>query len=384
MAERSVLGAADVDDETLTAMVRDQLGISDAHVVGVEVEVADYDVETLTTAGRYWVRGRARHAGGESPFTFFVKVVQSWTRTDAFRQVPEAAIELAAASLPWRTEPVVYRSDLRSRLPAGLSMPRSYRVIDLDELSAALWLEAVDVHPVPWSRSTFARAAYLLGRLAASPAVRPVGALGVSSVARGYAASRVQHQILPLLEGEELWRHPLVRDAFDVDLRARLLAAADALPALLEELDDAPLGTAHGDACPQNLLVRRSALDGFVLIDFGLWCQAPLGFDLSQLLLGELQLGRRPAAELPDLEAVCLPAYFRGLQQEGCAVGLDLVRRAHAILMFLFWGLTAVPLEVLFGAAPPGSAAVMGERARAAAFVLDLVDATGREPAVPG
>ena len=51
---------------------------------------------------------------------------------------------MAAASVPWRTEALAYASDLGDRLPDGLSMPRALGVFDLDELSAAIWLEEVD------------------------------------------------------------------------------------------------------------------------------------------------------------------------------------------------------------------------------------------------
>lgn len=373
---RGLLGSADVGDEELATMVAASLGVAEAELVSCDVEVAEYDLQTLTTAGRYWVRGTARHPGGQDPYGFFVKVVQSWTRTAAFQQVPEELREVAAAGLPWRNELLVYRSDLRDRLPAGLAMPRAHRAVDLDELSAALWLDVVAVDRTSWTPDTFARAAYRLGRLAASGAVAPLRALGSTSVVRSYAHGRVQHQILPALTGDELWQHPLVRDSFDSELRRRLLTAAEALPRLVAELDEAPLGTAHGDACPRNLLVASGRPDDFVLIDFGFWCEAPLGFDLSQLLLGELQLGERSAAELEHLEARCLPAYADGLRDEGCPVALEPLRRAHALLMLIFWGVSAVPLEVLFGMTPPPPAAVR-ERARAASFVLDLVDATG-------
>jgi hypothetical protein len=373
---RSLLGSADVSDEELAVMVAASLGVAEVEVTSSEVEVAEYDLETLTTAGRFWVRGTARHAAGASPYAFYVKVVQSWTRSAVFQQVPEPLREVAAASLPWRNEPLVYRSDLAGRLPSGLSLPRAHAVRDIDELSAALWLEAVDVDPSPWSTPRFVRAAYLLGRLAASPQVAPLRAVGTRDVARGYAETRVAHQILPTLRSEELWRHPLVAESFPAELRDRLLAAADAVPDLLTELDAAPLGAAHGDACPRNLLVARGAPDAFVLIDFGLWSEAPLGFDLSQLLLGEVQLGERPAAEAAALETVCLDAYVRGLRDEGVDVPRDRVRRAHALLMLLFCGLTAVPLEVVLGMPVPGPVAVIRERAQAARFVLDLVDAT--------
>ncbi len=376
--DRAILGSADVGDEALASMVADQLGVDAVELVSCRAEVAEYDLEALTTAGRFWVHGTARHAGTVSPYTFFVKVVRSWTRSPQFRNVPESQREIAASSLPWRNEPDVYRSDLEARLPVGLSMPRAYGVLDLDELSAGLWLQSIEHDARPWRAGTFARAAYLLGRLAASTTVRPLRALGSTDVVRGYAHARLEYQVLPALHGEDLWAHPLIAPAFGGDLRDRLLRAGDALPGIVEELQGAPLGTAHGDACPRNLLRAGGHQESFVLIDFGFWCEAPLGFDLTQLLIGELQLGERPASELPHLDAVCLSAYHRGLADEGCDVPLDALRRTHALLMLLFFGFSAVPLEVLYGSPAPGSAHVVLERARAASFVLDLVDSTTR------
>ena len=376
MPARTLLGPADVDDTALAAMVSDQLGVAEVDVLDCRVEVVDYDLEALTTAGRYWVRGTARHRDGSSPYAFFVKVVQCWSRTPQFQMVPPELRELAAAGLPWRSEPLVYASDLGQRLPAGLSVPRVHLVRELDETSACLWLQVVDADRTPWQPGTFERAAYLLGRLAASSDVEPLNRLGPTDVVRGYAHGRVQGQLLPALRSDALWEHPLVAAAFDRQLRDRLLAAVDALPALLVELDGAPLGTAHGDACARNLLVPRDRSADFVLIDFAFWCRAPLGFDLSQLLLGEVQLGERPAAELPELHERCLAAYVAGLRDEGCDVPFEQVRRVQALLMLLFAGLSAVPLEVLYGLPAPGAADVVRERAAAATFVLDLVDAT--------
>ena len=387
MTGRALLGPADVPDRSLVEMVARSLGVPRVEVLACSAEVAAYDIDALTTAGRYWVRGTASHDEVTREFSFFVKVVQSWTRSPAFAQVPEGLREVAAAGLPWRTEPSVYRSDLVERLPAGLSMPRAYAVLDVDDESAAMWLGAVDVDDARWEMCTFERAAYLLGRLAVSPVVAPLQAVGHHDVVRGYAHGRVTHQVLPALRSNELWAHPLVAGAFSPELRARLLRAAGSLPRLVDELEAAPLGTAHGDACPRNLLVVRGAPGDFVLIDFGFWSRAPLGFDLSQLMLGELQLGQRPSSELAELEEACLGAYVRGLRDEGCSVPVETVRRAHALLMLLFWGLSAVPVEVLFGQVGPGTADVVRERARAAEFVLDLVDATSPsttlQPGVP-
>ena len=374
MGARSMLGRADVPDDDLARFVAEALGVAHVELVSCEAQLVDYDLEALTTAGRYWVRGRARHAAGEEPYAFFVKVVQTWTRSPQFQMVPEHMRERAGRGLPWRGELEVYRSDLASRLPHGLSLPRVHRVEDIDDGSAFFWLEAVDANPEPWGAATFERAAYRLGRLAARPAIAPVASRGMQDIVRSYAHGRIEGQVLPALHADALWAHPLVADTFSEALRARLLSAAQALPAYLEELDAAPLGSAHGDACPRNLLVPRSRPDDFVLIDFAFWCRAPLGFDLSQLLMGEVQVGERPAAQLPDLDELCLDAYVRGLASEGCDVPLDLVRRVHALLMLLFAGLTAVPIELLFGRGAPGGVEVVRERAAAAEHVLDLVD----------
>ncbi len=375
---RALLGAADVPDEQFSALVAEHLGVDHVEVLSCEVSVAEYDIEALTTAGRYWVRGTARHGGAPMPFAFFVKVVQSWTRTPAFAQVPEHLREVAAAGLPWRTEPQIYRSDLARRLPPGFSMPAAHAVVDLDDESAALWLAAIDADTAPWGVATFERAARGLGRFAASAAVAPLRGRGSHDVVHGYAHGRLEHQVLPALREPRLWEHPSVADAFDAELRARIMSAAAAVPDLARELGALPLGTAHGDACPRNLLTAKGAPDEFVLIDFSFFCEAPLGFDLSQLLLGEVQLGERSAGELPDLAERCLNAYVEGLRDEGCDASLDDVRRACALVMLLFAGLSAVPVEIAFGMPAPGGAELMRGRAQAARFVLDLVDRTAR------
>ena len=139
MSGLAILGPAIVEPDVLAGMVAANLGVDRVDVLDVCAEVAEYDLEALTTAGRYWVRGRARHVGGESPFAFFVKVVQSWERSPIFALVPEDMRVAALAAVPWRREPAVYGSDLGDRLPSGLTMPRAYLVQELDELSAAIW-----------------------------------------------------------------------------------------------------------------------------------------------------------------------------------------------------------------------------------------------------
>jgi hypothetical protein len=192
--------------------------------------------------------------------------------------------------------------------------------------------------------------------------------------------------VAPLLRRDDLWQHPALARAFGSKLRARLLAHLDRVDEYVDWLESVPEGTAHGDACTNNLLAQAAHAE-LVLIDFSFWSTQPLGFDLSQLLLGDVQLGRRPAADLPLLEAACLQGYAAGLSDEGCSVPLPVVERAHALQMLIFSGLSAFLIDDLEVGAGPGSAAdptacpdavlqQAGERAALSRFVLDLVDRT--------
>src|SRR3954454_12590136 len=114
MHDRSVLGPADVSDAELAGIVAGWLGRDPSSVELVEssAEVFPYELDAITTAGRFWVSGTARAPDGVVPFRFFVKHVQPWSRSPLFVQVPPEFHEMAEAGVPWQTEPLIYRSDL--------------------------------------------------------------------------------------------------------------------------------------------------------------------------------------------------------------------------------------------------------------------------------
>lgn len=376
MSLTSPLGAAAVDDAHLTALVAGLLGVEAATTTlhDVLVEEVDYALPAITTASRHWVRGRASSPDGERDWSLFVKHVQCWSRHPFFAWVPEEMRERAIAGVPWRAEPAAYRSDLRSRLPEGLTMLRAVEVVDLDELSAAIWLPEVDVDPSPWTLGRYRRAAGLLGRMAASPQVREVASLAgeITPTVTDYVHGRLAAQVLPALRDEAVWTHPLVAGAYDADLRDGLLAAADRVEELTAELAALPLLAAHGDTCPANLLVSPGT-DGFVLIDFGFFCPQPVGFDLAQLLVGEVQTGRVSGEDLAERDQACTAAYVEGLRAEGDHTPADVVRRAHALKLLLYAGLSSLPVELLDQEPTPENHEVAAGRARIARHSLHLV-----------
>ena len=343
---REVLGADDVSDAELAAMVADLWRVDAVELLDSTAEPVAYDVPSILTGARTWVRGHADAGGGSREFTLFVKRVHNWRHSPAFAGVPPEIGEWAAASLPWRAEHLVYASDLADRLPDGLAMPRGLRVEERPDETAVVWIEAVETDPVPWSIEDCVRAARLLGRLSASSAVAPLAAIDPQPWhIESFVAGRLAYTVLPGLHDEATWEHPCVAEHFG-GLRSGLDASARHLDALAGEFAASRHLASHGDACPNNLL-RREGDPGFTLIDFGFWRPQPVGFDLAQLLVGDIQIGGQDVGDLPERAAACVEAYTAGLADEGLDVPLAEVRRSHAVSLMLFNGLPSLPLEML-------------------------------------
>jgi hypothetical protein len=374
--DRPLLGPADVADDVLAGMVADLLRHDAVDLLDVAVQHEPYDIPSLTTVGRYWVTGTAGTPTGPEPFRLFVKHVQGWHHSPFFQDVPDEMKEMAKASYPWRTEPLAYASDLGDRLPAGLSMPRALGVHWFDPDAAAIWMAPVEHPHREWDTAHYRRAAYLLGRLAASPAVAERADVGEFEWSvMHYVHGRLEAQVGTALRSDDVWQHPLVAAHFDTGLRDRMRAALDRCQEYGLELMRLPQVSSHGDASPGNLMPGADP-DSFVLIDFGLWHPQAVGYDLGQLVAGDVQLGRRPAALLAATDEACLTAYAEGLAAEGTDVDPAVVRRGHALQLLLFVGLSALPFEML--EAPPSTELerLVAERAALATFSLDLVDAS--------
>ena len=377
---REVLGDDDVSDPELAELVAELWRVSSVSLLDSTAETVDYDVPSILTGARTWVRGHADDGDGPRAFTLFVKRVHHWRHSPAFAFVPPEIGAWAADSVPWRAEPLIYASDLAERLPDGLTMARGLRVDEREDQTAVLWLEAVDCDPVPWTVDDSARAARALGRLSGNPRVAALAAIDPQRWhIESFVAGRLAHTVLPGLYDDATWRHPAVAEHFG-DLREPLEAVARHLDALAGEFTRMQHLAAHGDACPNNLL-RREGDPGFTLIDFGFWRPQPVGFDLSQLLVGDIQIGRQDASDLPERAAACVAAYAAGLADEGLEVPLAEVRRGHAVSLMLFNGLPSLPADM-----PPAlagdDAAVdhwVAQRAGIARYALDVLART--EPA---
>lgn len=345
MSDRSILGVADVSDAELAAMIgADAISASTAGVL-------DHDLEAMTTGGLFWVEGTARRGDALEPFRVVVKIAQSVVRSSVMALVPEAFRAMAVANLPWQVEPDVYRSQLATVMPDGLRLPRCLLVRDLDEESAAIWLEAVS----PLSEGVAPESLALrLGRLAATPGVQAIadriGHCSAPHQARVYLQGRLTGQHIAAYREGSVFDHPVVATHFG-SLQDRLMALVDAAPRIVEEIESLPLLAAHGDACPNNLL--PTSVDT-VVIDWSFFGRGRVGFDLSQLLMSEIELGRATADGLSRRQDLMLSAYREGLAEQGFVIDAAALRRAHELQLAIAIGIAAVPLEQLDVEGPEG------------------------------
>ena len=228
----------------------------------------------------------------------------------------------------------------------------------------------------PWSDATYARAAFLLARLAAR--LLPGTAAGASDLPPGLGVRKVVESRAPMLAGvvadDAVWARSTVRDHVDPGLRADLSRALDRLPALLAEMATLPSSLPHGDAAPVNLLRPRGEDGSYVAVDWAFGCQLPLGHDLGQLLVGDAERGRMDPARLPALlDDVLVPAYVDGLGAEGLTLDAAAVRRGAVY--------SSLGPRSLFGAFPfeqvdqpvTPDGELLDRRAGLARLVVDLV-----------
>ena len=375
IVELAAMTSAEPDAALLGEVVRGALRDDAAEVRTALAVPTGYAYTSIATGGLFRVTGTAATAGGTRPWSVFVKVLHHPRHWQLIDLIPPAAAADIKALFPWRAE-LETRAQVLPVLPDGLRVPEIYRVADLGDDRLAVWMEDIDVDDDPWRDATYARAAFLLARLAARRV--PGTAAGTSDLPPGLAVRKVVEPRAPVLAGlvadDAVWTHPMVRDHVDPALRADLSRALDRLPGLLAEMATLPSSLPHGDAAPVNLLRPRRETGSFVAVDWSFGCQLPLGHDLGQLLVGEVERGAMDPSRLPGLlDDVLVPAYVDGLGAEGLTLDAAVVRRGAVC--------SSLGPRTLFGAFPfeqvgepvPPDGGVLDRRAGLARFVVDLV-----------
>jgi hypothetical protein len=196
---------------------------------------------------------------------------------------PDAPEHWAASEDPrhwnyWRREALVYESELPERL--GLGAPRLLELEETTDGDVGLRLEHVDGrHSGELTIDDLEATALALGRAQGRPDL-PAEPWLSRSFLRDYSRTRAVDWAL--LEDDDAWAQPLMREHFPPDLRAGLLRLRASRERLLSLSERLPRTVCHLDVWPNNLIRRTSG--EIVLLDWAFTGDGALGEDVGNLI----------------------------------------------------------------------------------------------------
>jgi hypothetical protein len=349
---------------TLPATADDLLGGLEHPGGPVRLEPFPSPFGSPATGGLYRL-----HGPGWSWFGKLLQHVRHWA---ALPTLPPEVAEEFVAEFPWRSELVLWDPEFCGRMPQGLRPPVLHGLVELPDDRVMVWMEDVEQSTLAPDLDRFGRAAHLLGRWNArctDPVLLAATGYPPGFALRMYAEKAVAQRGLGSLADDQLWSHPWL--AGHRELRADLRGLARQIPAMLARLDTCPQAVPHGDASPQNLLVPADDPDTFVAIDPSFTSPHALGFDLGQLLVGLVHAGELPAAALPDIVSVIVPAYQQGLAAEGITDQDDAARDGFVTGVMLRSGFDSFLFD-LIGSDDPAGRHTFDERVALTRFLVGL------------
>ena len=270
-----------------------------------------------------------------------------------------------------------YRSGLLDRIGEegfGLAAPRCYRIEPGPppdpgkDAETWLWLEDITETPTGrWSVERYGLAAYHLGLFNGSlpkPGTRGVPRTAFQVPPYPWLGSGFLPYWLEMIDKEwqlgriilaqdadarAAWDHPLIRQNFPPDLRARLALAWQDRQSLHVALQQLPRTLAHGDAHRRNLLSQRmpDGGDRTVAVDWAVIGYAPLGEDPGHLLTSSLLVEADPRVA-SDLDQAIFRRYLAGLRE----AGWRLDRRTRDSIRFGYTAHGLLNMGLFVGAAP--------------------------------
>jgi hypothetical protein len=217
----------------------------------------------------------------------------------------------------WAREPLAYQHHLPDAYAgSGIEAPGCLGSW-VDDREALLLLEWVTDQPGPsWPVEFYESAGEALGRaqapfLAGSPL--PSWPWLSRRFLRQYSSEKpVEWQ---LLDDDEAWRHPMVREAFPPALRDGVVFLHAHRDRLYHVSESLPATLCHLDFWPQNLF--RQSNGHITLIDWGFAGMGSIAEDVGNLV-PDASFDHFVAAEnLPRLEQVLFDGYLHGLRSAG-------------------------------------------------------------------
>jgi hypothetical protein len=217
----------------------------------------------------------------------------------------------------WCREPLAYQHDLAGAYAAsGISAPACLGV-HVDGSEAALLLEWVSGEPgEAWPVTSYGPAAEALGRAQAPFLLgRPVPRF--SWLSEHFLREYSSEKPVPweLLDDDDAWAHPVVRDSFPAGLREGVLFVHAHRDRLYQISESLPRTLCHLDFWPKNLFCRPGG--EIVVIDWSFAGDGAIGEDAGNLVPDAVLDHFVAADQMPGLERAVYEGYLRGLRAAG-------------------------------------------------------------------
>lgn len=239
----------------------------------------------------------------------------------------------------WRREALVYASGLPERLALGA--PRLLGMVETPEGDVELQLEHVEgLHAAALTVDDLEVAAQVLGR-AQGRIDLPDEEWLSQGFLRAYSGTRPVEWAL--IDDDDAWAQPLMREHFDASLRASLVALHRGRDRLLTLMEHVPRTLSHLDVWPNNLI--RRAGGEVVFLDWAFVGEGALGEDIGNLIPDSVFDLLLPHDLLGELDSRLTTAYLEGLREAGWNGDGRLVRLGICASAVKYDWLTAFCLE---------------------------------------
>ena len=239
----------------------------------------------------------------------------------------------------WRREALVYTSALPERL--GLGAPRLLEMVEMPEGDVELRLEHVEGrHAAALTVEDLEATARRLG-LAQGGRHLPDEPWLSKGFLRAYSTSRPVDWAL--IDDDDAWSAPLMREHFDAFLRQALVRLHRGRDRLLSWMDDLPRTVCHLDVWPNNLICRPGG--DMVFVDWAFVGDGALGEDIGNLIPDAVYDLLVHHDLLDELDARLTDAYLEGLRDAGWEGDARVVRMGICASAVKYDWLTAFCLE---------------------------------------
>lgn len=239
----------------------------------------------------------------------------------------------------WRREALAYASRLPERL--GLGAPRLVAMVESLEGDVELQLEHVEGrHGAALTVEDLEASAEMLGRVQGRVDL-PEEEWFSRGFLGAYSGSRPVNWAL--INDDDAWDQPLIREHFDSSLRRGLVRLHHRRSQLLSWMEQLPRTVCHLDVWPNNLI--RKPDGNVVLLDWAFVGDGALGEDVGNLIPDAVFDLLLHHDLLDELDARLTGAYLAGLREAGWDRDGRLVRLGICASAVKYDWLTAACLE---------------------------------------